>query len=612
MKFLLFRKFHNRKLFNKIFLIYSAIIIISLVALSFFISRSITQTLMQKELNSNMQILASVSNYFEQKYLSTLSMTQQLYANNDSFSDLVYFLKYDFDVYISNRLNTFSDSTSNTLPSYQTYINAFLIRDTDIRSVILYSNQKDFFYVFGSERAPKLFEYSTSIKELIDSISDARKRHAPYLFSWGDISADFQHSFSIINSINDPISLEGLGSLIVNYRLDGLRGLLRDYEELKGYILILSNSGDVLFDSSNRYYGTKYPYFSTLNDTSVTKILEEESYVNTIPLSQSGTVVAGIIPVEKVMESASNIQKTLFLITALLILLSLILTYSIIQVFSKRTRVILEGMEQLQKGNLNARIPIGRYEDELNEIAANFNDMCDSLNNYINRVYLSEIKQKNAELLALQSQINPHFLYNTLEAVRMKAVSMGASNVGEMVYILAALFRNSIKGGTFISIAAELEHCNLYLELFRIRYGAQLTFAIDVPEEIKSFAIVKFTLQPIIENYVFHGIRRNADDNIVTLRGAFDGRDILFTICDNGKGISPEKLESLKTMLSQNEHNPIGTIGLPNVNERLRIIYGEGYGLNISSEENVGTTVEIKIPAKRKEELSDYVQSFPC
>jgi two-component system, sensor histidine kinase YesM len=587
------------------------IIVLSLLVLTVFITTNITQTLKQKELNSNMQVIGSISSYFDQKYYSSLSMIQQVYANNDASSDLIYFLKHEFSDYYAHRLDIFSSSTSSTLASYQTYFNAFFIRDRDIGSIVLYSSTKEFFYVFGDQNGPRLYEYSSNVKELVDSLSGNRRQYYPYLFAGSDMSPDDQKVFSTINSINDPVTLERIGSFIINYNLNGLYTLFQKYaHEIKGYVLILTSDGNVLFDSSSRYYGSKYPYMDQLTGTSGTHMLEEKSFVNIIKSPDSGAIIAGIIPAAQITASTAATRRTILLIAFLLITVSLVLTYFIIQAFSRRTMVIMQGMEELRKGNLTARIPIGKNEDELTQIAANFNNMCDSLDDYINKVYLSEIKQKSAELMALQSQINPHFLYNTLEVVRMKAVSMGASNVGNMVYILATLFRNSIKGETFIPISAELEHCTLYLELFRIRYEGRLTFNINVRNEIMNYSIVKFTLQPIIENYIFHGIRQDSENNTITINGELVGNDIHFIISDNGTGIEDDKLEYLKKTLLDNVHNPTGSIGLPNVNERLRIIYGSSYGIDISSEVDKGTTVEIKIPAKRREEPGENVQGI--
>ncbi|RCX17841.1 two-component system sensor histidine kinase YesM [Anaerobacterium chartisolvens] len=608
-------KFHNKsfkiKLFNKIFLLYSIVTVLSLSALSFFIIANLTQTLRQKELNFNKQILDRISTNFSQKYYSSLSIIQQLYANNEASSDLTYYLKNDYDDYIMQRLDRLYNSQSNTLFRWQTYFETYFSRDQDINSIMLYSKKKNFFSVYGDRKIPGSFELDPNIQGFVDKLFENTNRYYPYILPDSNLSPDNQQVYSIISEIKDPETLENSGALVVNYNTEGIYRTYEKYlKDIKGYIIMLTDDGRVLFDSSGRYYKSQYPYFNMIKESELPQLLEEKSYVNLIRLPDSGVVIAGVIPVSHIISGIAPTVRTIYLISFVLIFLSLLLAYFIISTFSRRTKVIMQGMEALKEGDFTTRIPVGKSDDELSQIAVNFNHMCESLTDYIKKVYVSEIKQKNAELTALQAQINPHFLYNTLEVIRMKAVSTGASNVGNMIYILAALFRNTVRSETFIPISEELRQCELYLQLFRTRYEEKLTYVIDVKEEIFDYTIVKFTLQPIIENCIFHGIKQDSEDNTIILSGYRDAGDICFTISDNGAGISEVRLNYLKDVLNGKGNYPSKSIGLSNVHERLRIIFGEPYGLNIYSEVQKGTTVEIRIPAKKREDMNDYAQGI--
>ena len=217
-------------------------------------------------------------------------------------------------------------------------------------------------------------------------------------------------------------------------------------------------------------------------------------------------LIAGIIPEKQISETTSLLRQTIFAVAGLLIVGSILIAYFVISIFSKRTKSIMAAMEELQKGNLSVRIPSVDDGDELSLISSGFNNMCINLDEYIKKVYLSEIKQKNSQLIALQAQINPHFLCNTLEVIRMRAVSKGADDVGEMIYILATLFRNTIRKDMIITILDEINQCRMYLQLFCIRYKDSFSYNIDVQNELLTFSIPKFTLQPVIENYIVHGI----------------------------------------------------------------------------------------------------------
>ncbi|WP_196220334.1 sensor histidine kinase [Paenibacillus larvae] len=222
---------------------------------------------------------------------------------------------------------------------------------------------------------------------------------------------------------------------------------------------------------------------------------------------------------------------------------------------------------------------------------------------YIDRVYRSELKQKDTELIAFQSQINPHFLYNTLEAIRMRALSQGARDVGDMIYILATLFRNSVKKKTIVTMEDEIQHCKIYLDLFRIRYQNRLDYDIDIPDELLQYRLIKLLIQPVIENYVVHGFLPERDDNLIRISAGLYDDAIQIEVRDNGSGIEPNRLRQLRKGLLEADHSRNGepaSIGLRNVHERIQIFYGIQYGVDIDSMIGEGTSVTITIPAVRE------------
>ena len=609
MRFSFYKQHLRKKLYNKILLIYSCITIGSLLAMAFLINYNLTQTLQQKELSFNKQVLGHISDYFNQKYYLSLNILQQIYVNREVSSDLIYFLRHDYNEYIANRLDLFSKSSTDIFNSFQTYFKSCYSRDQDIHSIILYSREKNFVYIASEASGPGFSKFTPQVQKLVMELSNNKSLYYPYLFTGLDPSSKTGQVYTTVSSIKDPITLENIGALIINYDIGGIYNSYQKYaKDIKGYILILTRTGTVLFDSSNRYYGSKYPYFSLLKENAAPRILNEKSFINLIHSPISGAVIAGIVPQSQLLTGTRIMNRAILLITFLLAAFSIVLTYFGMKIFSKRTQVIMQGINELKHGNLKARIPVDKSEDELAQIAESFNVMCDSLQDYINRVYLSEIKQKNAELTALQNQINPHFLYNTLEIIRMEADSKGVRNVGQMIYLIATLFRNYTKSGTIITIGDEIELCRLYLQLFNLKYQNKLTFTARIPAEIINYSIIKFSLQPIIENCLVHGIDRDIPGSVITLEGFKEQNEIHILIRDNGAGISIDKLNALKEALKEGDHYPSSTIGLSNVNERLRMVYGRNYGLSIESEAKAGTTVELVIPALKKEDLREYVQ----
>ena len=248
-------------------------------------------------------------------------------------------------------------------------------------------------------------------------------------------------------------------------------------------------------------------------------------------------------------------MQTIFLVSFICMLIALLLTYLSTTIFSRRIKTITSAMKELQTGNLSVRIPMNKTGDEISNIAVRFNKMSDELNEYINKVYISDLKQKSAELAALQAQINPHFLYNTLEAIRMNAVAFGDHRTSEMIYVLSKLFRNTIKEDSIITIKDELKHSKLYLELFKMRYGDNLSVKFDIDEIILDYGIIKHLIQPVIENFILHGFDSAKSINTIHVRGYLDDKNIMFIITDNGKGIEAERLDNMKLSLESLEMN---------------------------------------------------------
>lgn len=270
-----------------------------------------------------------------------------------------------------------------------------------------------------------------------------------------------------------------------------------------------------------------------------------------------------------------------------------------------RVDLILDAMDQVTTGDFKVRLNIWKKEDEIDMIADNFNEMCERLELYIEKSYLAEIESKNAQLQALQSQINPHFLYNTLEAIRMKAICNGDKEVGKMLYSMVALFRSQLKEADVITLGQELDYCKQYLELFEYRYQGCFRSEVDCPVELLPLPVIKFVLQPIIENYFIHGIERNREDNLVCIRAGREGDTLYLYVQDNGRGIREEDLERQNQELRENARRKKGneSIGIHNVNRRIKAVCGEKYGVTLKRAEPGGLLV---ILALRIEEGEAY------
>jgi two-component system sensor histidine kinase YesM len=324
--------------------------------------------------------------------------------------------------------------------------------------------------------------------------------------------------------------------------------------------------------------------------------------VTSLTQSQAGYSVVSLISRKELAGTYRSARNMIISIALVCILFAVLLPAMFISNFAKRTHRIIRFTRKVKNGDLNTRIVDSR-EDELGQIAKSFNSMLDELNQYIDQVYKAEIKQKHTEIATLEARVNPHFLYNTLEVIRMRAISSGAKDVGEMIYSLSVLFKSYVRPKAKYTFKDELEACRMYLELFRIRYKDRFAYTIECSKELEELPVLKMSLQPVIENYILHGMRTGQSDNRISITIAPDHKDIRVVVADNGLGIAAEQLNRLQLGLEDNgELSGSESFGLRSTHERLRLMYGKPYGVELVSEAGTGTEVTITFPYPAKEE----------
>ena len=235
---------------------------------------------------------------------------------------------------------------------------------------------------------------------------------------------------------------------------------------------------------------------------------------------------------------------------------------------------------------------------EVQNLSASFDHMVRKIQQLMVTVRSEEINLRKTELKALQAQINPHFLYNTLDSISWMCERGKNAEAVEMVGALAKLFRISIsKGHELIPIRSEVQHAQSYLQIQSVRYRNQFSYRFDVDEDCLDYLCNKITLQPIIENAIYHGIHGLVDEGEIRIRVTSEGEDIVFLVEDNGVGMEPEQIAEIFTRKPDGKSG----IGIKNVNDRLKIWFGARYGLHIDSEPDCGTTVTVRMPKVREE-----------
>ena len=306
---------------------------------------------------------------------------------------------------------------------------------------------------------------------------------------------------------------------------------------------------------------------------------------------------------------SGSISSSVFIL-ALSLLFIVILYVTLKKTFSKyQTQVVdlVETIHDIAQGEQGKRIDLTKKDQELLVIAETTNDMLDRLERNIHDIYQLELSQKDAHMRALQAQINPHFMYNTLEFIRMYAVMENQNELADIIYEFSSLLRNNISDERETTLKQEVEFCRKYSYLCMVRYPKSIAYGFKIDPELEEMRIPKFTLQPLVENYFAHGVDHRRTDNVISIKALKKDGYVEILVTDNGRGMSAEKLAEIQAKLAQRtfEHTADykeqrQSIGIVNIHERFVLYFGDRYNINVESTEQTGVQYRIAIQDEEK------------
>lgn len=598
----IYKNYFQNNLFIRIIVVFSLIITLTISAFSFLMYRNMAEGVVEKELDYQRQVMESVQSYLGERYQYVQDIALEIYSNENMSSNMAYFLEHPYAEYIQHKLDSFFNGVNTMATDVPRYLRMKVQAEPAVEDMLLYSIDQQYLYIYDRSREFLLHSANAAHSFIPDAMNMEDKRLSiPNVWVSKAVRNDHTRLYSFHVPISNKQSWKTMGHLVVYFNADAIGSALDRYQEnLKGTILVLTNKGQVVYDSDGKQYGQEIPGFDPLTGFYTAEAPNKDTYITTLSQNAAGFTVMSRVPKSELADSYRSIRNTIVIISALCILFAILIPALFIMNFAKRSNTIIRFTRKVKGGDLKVRIHDDR-DDELGQIAKSFDDMLEELNLYIDRVLKVEIKQKQTELTALQARINPHFLYNTLEVIRMRAISQGAEDVGEMIYSLSALFKHYVKPKPVHRLKDELEACRLYLELFRIRYKDRFAYEIDCPPEYRNKIALQMSLQPIIENYVVHGMRQDSNDNSIRITVEQDPLGLVVRVSDNGIGIDEERLAKLRDSLNKPEA-PEGSFGLYSVHERLKLLHGEAYGIEITSTAGEGTVVSVRFPELAEEE----------
>lgn len=365
----------------------------------------------------------------------------------------------------------------------------------------------------------------------------------------------------------------------------------------KGTILYIFDSENKPVYTTDSFDGISKSLLSNMKSHGKTEINGKEYLPVSSAVANTGWSVVAAVPYNLITASAQTLFNRLVTLSLICAAVIIIITAAVLFYFTRPIKVLQLSMKQLSGGDLETRISQKR-KDEFGDLFDNFNSLAGELNNLIYAVSESEKCETEAKYRMLQSQINPHFLYNSLDTIRMMAVLDDKNDIAEALLNLSALFRYHIRNSDKpVTVKEELSQIKNYLSLQQLRLQEKLEIVYDTDEEALSCYMPKILLQPILENCFSHGFKDISHKLVISVTIKKEGRDISFTVADNGRGMTIDELDRLAEKLSRRDMPAEHGIGLYNVNERLRLYFSDNRGLIIQSRENEGMSVSFTIPA---------------
>lgn len=318
-------------------------------------------------------------------------------------------------------------------------------------------------------------------------------------------------------------------------------------------------------------------------------------YYSSIPYTEDW-ILCTMIEDSMLYEQTDSIIHYILLIGILLFIISIFLAAMVSNSIVKPIQSLKSNMIDVSHGNLQSYSDLQK-SDEVSVLGQVFNQMLSEIENLINQVVHSQKQKRQAEFRALQSQINPHFLYNTLDTLQWKALEYKAFEVADLVNSLSRFFRISLSGGNeYIPIEDEIEHARTYLEIQKVRYKDKIQFKIQPSPNLHQECVPKLIIQPLVENAIYHGLKPKKEGGEIDIIVSKDEDCIQVEVRDNGVGMTADQLNTLKRNLKDSVES--NHYGLYNINERLKYTFGDDYQIRVESIENKGTIVLLKIPAK--------------
>lgn len=559
--------FGNAKLKNKLSIIYFSVAIIPMILLIIMSTSRMSYVIKEKE-NTN------IRTYLNQ---AAFSVDSELIAYN-SLSDYLSFNEAVAQVLVSSYDNT-----------YDLYAKINEVIKPQMDTIKYFNDSANQVTIYTSLGGIKYDNLIVPLSEIVNE------------FWYKRASMDVSRQWYVDEEKNVAFCVRRMSMLKKNNRL-GILYISIDYNKLfealsndmgKNYGIFVTDKNDEVVYSLARFEdryadcALTYEEFLELDSDSEYTVMFEDLEQTTWRL--------WLYKADKTILSDTEPIISLWYAVGVCAVLALILGSLLVSHFiTKRISYLRDGMKAAESGSFDVRLEV-KESDEIGELIKGYNTLIGEVQTLIDQVYESKLTEKKHEMKALQNQINPHFLYNSLSLINWKAIEVGNSDISNITLALSNFYRTSLnKGRNTLSIADEISNVKSYIEIQLVMHDYEFEVVYDVDDEILQYETLNLILQPIVENAIEHGIdvKEDGEKGVITIRGSKEADMIYISVEDNGVGMEEEKAATIITRDSKG-------YGIRNVNERIQLYYGEQYCLNVKSRINEGTCITVCIPAKK-------------
>lgn len=568
---------------NKLLFMFIVQMVLPIVLLGFFLIKNV-------ENNMKSQALT-----LSQDMLKVLELRMIDFSRNTSAvsQDLLYDLEL-YDVLNDDRSDVFT--YYNNVQNLENDLRTITLSDDYIQAIRVFDNEgdvHDYDQISGRQNNRNI-----PLENLYELAREVGGRPRWYIdYSSGEAVV---YLTSVINDLN---TFNEVGLMVITTNLQPMREEYASFtSNLFEEVILLDKDDNLVFTSGDKVREVEIPKDKTTGvfylDKTKTQMI---SYRRNEEL---GWTLVTVISRDALLDEVNDFTKFAFMIfIPLAFLLSMFTIFEGMDMVDAIHQIV-SGMKDVSKGKKKVNIHVER-QDELGFLADSFNDMTSEIENLVDDIHSEQLTRKEVELKALQAQINPHFLYNTLETINWHAQLKGAPEISEMVTALSSIMEATIgRDNKLISLRDELNYIENYLSIMKFRYEGRLSIIKNVDPKVLGIKIPRLILQPIIENAINHGIGQKTKDREISIVIERRNQHVVIEISDTGKGMTEQQLEKLQKKLNDLETDK--SIGLVNVNKRLKLFYGERYGIRVTSELDEFTKVTVVIPDVKLDEGDTY------